>query len=144
MILITNIFMNPFRNKSLFFLLIAALLTAQWASAHIHLAEHHDHDGSHHQHASEGHSYHPSSQHLDIIDAPHAPERQDVVELEHECTSKGWNKLDDLPDVSISVIHQSVFSSRSTGIKLPSPDNHQSSWLNYSTVRLRAPPLITS
>jgi len=136
--------MNLFRNKSLFFLLITALLTAQWASAHIHLAEHHDHDGSHHQHASEGHSYHPASHHTDVIDAPHAPEKYDVVELEHECTSPSWNKLDDLPDVSISVIHQPVFSAQSVGINLTDPDNHQSSWLSYSTVRLRAPPLFVS
>lgn len=136
--------MNSFRNKSLFFLLITALLTAQWASAHIHLAEHHDHDGSHHQHASEGHSYHPANHHSDVIDAPHAPGKYDVVELEHECTSPGWNKLDDLPDVFISVTHQPVFSSHPLSVKLSDPDNPRSSWLSYSTVRLRAPPLIPS
>lgn len=137
--------MTRLRNqKALFFFLITAFLTMQWSSAHIHLAKHHDHDGNHHKHASQGHLHDLGSHHDNAIDVAHADDHSNVVELDHECTSPGFNKLDDLPVAQDRVSNNFQIIVHRTHVVPTVVIQPFSSWLNYSTVRLRAPPLTIS
>lgn len=131
-------------NKTLFIIIITAFLAVQWSTAHIHLAEHHDHDGSHHKHASQGHLHELASHHIDAIDVSHADSHENIVELDHESTSPAWNKLDDHPDALTQVIGYLERQAHAGTICLSISNEPDSSWLSYSTVRLRAPPQFTS
>lgn len=139
-----NYMIRLYRNKPFFIVVIAAFLAVQWSSVHIHLATHHDHDGSHHQHVSKGHLHDLGSHHADAIDVSHADNHESVVELDHECTSPSWKKFDDQPDV-LAQFHGCFIRQLYYDVGRPStykaPD---SSWLSYSTIRLRAPPQFAS
>lgn len=131
-------------NKAFFLFVITAFLAVQWSSAHVHLAEHHAHDGSHHQHLSTGHLHGYGSHHAGVIDVSHADSHDKVVELDHECTSPSWSKLDDQPDVLSQPKRylRHLFYCERLGIL--SIAESRASWLSYSTIRLRAPPYLVS
>lgn len=132
------------QNKTLFILIITAFLAVQWSSAHIHLATLHDHDGNHHQHATQGHLHDLGSHHIDAIDVSHTDSHENVVELGNECTSPSWKKLDDQPDVFADSFNYHFSQLRYSYVYLASYESPDSSWLSYSTVRLRAPPTFIS
>lgn len=122
--------------------LIVAFASIQLASAHIHLPDHHDHDGNHHQHASQGH-LHDLASHHDNIDTPPSQDKHNVVELDHKCTSHAKNKLNDHAElVTLSATHHYVLN-QFTQLVLSASVKHKSSWLAYSNIRTRAPPLST-
>lgn len=135
-----------YQIKALLLFIVTAFLALQWSTAHIHLAEHHHHDGSHHQHASQGHLHDYGSQHFDVIDASHADSHQSIVELDHECTSPGWNKskLDDHADVLVQTDNHFEYQTHYEIVHLTVSNESGASWLSYSTVRLRAPPQFAS
>ena len=107
---------------------------------HIHLAGHHDHNGSHHQHNIQAHTHYASSQHADTIDSAHVDDEYNIVDLDHDCTSPGWKKLDDHVTVSTILARQFLFVLQSTSVKLPELDSNKQNYIAYSTIRLRAPP----
>lgn len=131
-------------NKAFFLFIITALLAMQWSSTHIHLAEHHDHDGSHHQHLSKGHLHDFAPHHADAIDVSHVDTHDKVVELDHECTSPSWNKLDDQPGVLNQTDYYFEHLVHCEAPGLLSITDSRASWLSYSIIRLRAPPYVTS
>ena len=132
------------QNKAFLILIVTAFLSVQWSSAHIHLATHHDHDGSHHQHASKVHLHDVGSHHADAIDISHADNHEDIVELDRECTSPNSKKFDDQSNVLTQYYEYSIYQLRQ-GVNCSSiyiaPG---ASWLSYSTIRLRAPPVFAS
>lgn len=127
-------------NQTLIFVLIAAFLAMQSASAHIHLAEHHDHDGSHHQHHSEAHAHQSIDSHADAIDFSHLIDHANAIELDHECNmGKGTKQVTSFAVLATPVFRQPA-NFESISIELPVVVNTKLSHLYRSTVNLRAPP----
>ena len=105
-------FMTKFRlNKTMFFVLVTAMLSMQWSVTHIHLAEHHDHDGSHHQHNTEAHAHQSFTHNDDLTNSDHQIFQQDVkvVEVCSECIVYNWNNIDDQPVLLTSLNFQLNF-----------------------------------
>lgn len=141
--------MTKFRlNKTIFFVLITAMLSMQWSTDHIHLAEHHDHDGSHHQHNIEAHSH--QSFILDksyikkdnYIDSTHQINEQKVkvVELDNNSNIHSRNNLDDQPVTLTSVNFLLNLIHHSSNIESSEFSNSKRRYIDYSTINLRAPP----
>ena len=130
-------------NKTLLLFLITVFLTVQWATVHIHLAEHHDHNGDHHQHNIQAHAHETSSHHADSIDSAHATDDFSIVELDNDCTSPGWKKTGDQLAVSIPIAYQLVFVPKFFNSQLSERDSNKQNYITYSTTRLRAPPQIS-
>jgi len=135
--------MTEFRlNKAMFFVLVIAMLSMQWSTAHIHLAEHHDHDGSHHQHNIEAHSHQSFTQNDNYVDSTHQINEQKVkvVELDNDCNIHNWNNLDDQPVTLTSVNLQLNIIHHSSNIESSEFSNSKHRYIDYSTINLRAPP----
>lgn len=135
--------MTKFRlNKTMFFVLVTAMLSMQWSTAHIHLAEHHDHDGSHHQHNIDTHSHQSFTQNDNYIDSTHQINEQKVkvVELDNDCNIHSWNNLDDQPITLTSVNFQLNLIHHSSNFELSEFRNSKRRYIDYSTINLRAPP----
>ena len=130
---------QPYLKIMLLFLL-CAFLTTQGASAHIHLADQHDHNGDSHQHSAHGHSHQLSNHHDNLIDAAVPTAEHRVVELDHECSAHGWNKLDDHNELLCPPSYPHNVAALSQNSDVIDPQPSPSPWLNYSTVRTRAPP----
>ena len=135
--------MSSFRlNKTMFIVLVAALLSMQWSSAHIHLAEQHDHDGNPHQHKVAGHT-HQSFTHDDVFsDSIHQLHQQQVnlVEIGYECNVQSWNNIDDQPIILSYINLQLNFTQHINRIESAGFDNSKRRYTDYSTINLRAPP----
>ena len=127
-------------NKTLLLFLITVFLTVQWATVHIHLAEHHDHNGDHHQHDIQAHAHETPNHHADSIESAHVIDGFKVVELDTDCTSPGWKKTGDQLAVSIYFVHQLVFIPKFYNTQLSEQNSNKQSYTTYSTIRLRAPP----
>lgn len=140
--------MTKFRlNKAMFFVLLMAMLSMQWSTAHIHLAEHHDHGGSHHQHNIEAHSHqsfilNDNYINKDNIDSIHQVNVQkvQVVELNNDCNIPSWNNLDDQPITLTSVNFQLNLIHHSINIESLGFSDSKRRYIDYSTINLRAPP----
>ena len=135
--------MNKFRvNKTMFFVLVTAMLSMQWSTAHIHLAEHHDHDGSHHQHNTKAHAHQSFAHNDDFIDSSQQVYHQDVkvVEICSDCNIHNWNNIDDQPIVLTSVNDQLNFTPHVRNIESSGFSNSKRRYIDYSTINLRAPP----
>jgi len=138
--------MTQFRlNKAIFFVLVTALLSMQWSTAHIHLAEHHDHDGIDHQHHIKTHVHQPFSHTDGSIDSSQQIFLQpiNVVELDHGCNVFRWNNIDDQPVVLTSTSLQLNISPYINSIESAILSNSKRRYLDYSTINLRAPPIFT-
>ncbi len=79
---------------TLLFIMVTALLSMQWSTVHIHLAQQHEHDhgSAHHQHAVAAHSHqltehYVSNHHTGLIDSASHSSEKSVVSLAHECHS---------------------------------------------------------
>ncbi len=127
-------------NKAFFLFVVTAFLTMQWATAHIHLAEHHDHDGSHHQHDVQAHAHQSISHHGDVIDVFHQSSDDNIVELDQESSVPCWKTLGDKVFVAVLVYAPLLPIPQYSHIKLSKADNPQQSYLSYATHRPRAPP----
>lgn len=129
-------------SKAMFFVLVTALLSIQWSSAHIHLAEHHDHGGSHHEHNTKAHA-HQSLIHNDDFNGSSRQTFQEVikvVELGNDCNLNSWNNIDDQSIALASIsFPKNLFSPlkhfTSSGFR-----HSKRRYIDYSTIKLRAPP----
>ena len=134
-------------NKPLLFSLITAILFLQWSSTHIHLAGEHEHDSDQHQHEVTTHQHQLVSHHADVIDAAsvtlsHADSHK-VVELEHICTQFHGNLgqlFTAIPSNSWDVLERQI-SSKS--VVTSYQHNVYQNYHQYTSIRLRAPPLIS-
>ena len=126
----------------MFFILVTALLSMQWSSAHIHLAEHHDHDGNHHQHNIEGHAHQSFTHNDDFSNSNHQVHQQDVklVELGNDCNIQKWNNIDDQTVVLTALNFHLNFTSHEYAIEPSGFNNSKRRYIDYSTIHLRAPP----
>jgi len=120
--------------------LMIAFMSMQLSSAHIHVAEHHQHDGSKHAHVAKAHAHSLSDHHQDAFDdTPVASSL--VVEIAQEsiqqtCQSSDQPSLQAFdqycPFIPLRSVTKNSFSNTI---------NPLASWLHYSTVRSRAPPI---
>ena len=133
-------------NHTLLFTFIAAFLTMQWTTTHVHLAEHHDHDGGHHQHNIEVHAHYSidsddASAHANANDTFHQSNDLSVIELDHEFNAQKIEK----PEKPPTSVIPSTFPQRSFTVliatELPAIFNTKLSYLYRFTAKPRAPPL---
>lgn len=137
---------RPFR-QILSLVLVAAFLMLQWSSLHIHLGDAHEHDGGQHQHANTLHQHQFASHHEDALDVAELPQEHNdsskIVELDQDCRlCKG--QLSDSNDyftVLSSFLGINYLSNASLGNNFIT-DSYLT-YLSYSSVRLRAPPVIS-
>ena len=135
--------MTKFRlSKAMLFVLVTAMLSMQWSTAHIHLAEHHDHDGSHHLHNTKAHAHQSFSHNDDFVDSSRQIYQQEVkvVELGNDCNVHRRNNIDDQPIVLTSVNLQLNFTPPLNNIESSGFSNSKRRYIDYSTISLRAPP----
>ena len=130
-------------QTALLLLLVTAFLSMQWTTAHIHLAEHHTHEGSHHEHQIESHADHFTSQHASTIDYNHQADHENTVELDNDCCSPNNGKQSPSPIGAIASIYQSQLLPTVVSSKIPVIVNTKLSYLDRTTVKLRAPPRIS-
>ena len=128
-------------KKAMLFVLVTAMLSMQWSTTHIHLAEHHDHDDSHHKHNIKAHA-HQSLTHDDFVDSSQKNYQQKVkvVELGNDCNVHSWNQHNDQPIVLTSVNLQLNFPSSFSNIESSEFRNSKRRYIDYSNINLRAPP----
>lgn len=136
--------MNRARCKqSLIFILLAAFLSLQWSSAHIHLASQHEHDGDQHQHAATAHNHQLATHHQDIIDFTDVEhESSSVVELDKLCTIFKAKQVEPEP-VPVVLAQAEILLSPADSIEVTFYPFKQLSFNHYlenTSVRLRAPP----
>lgn len=125
-----------------FVVLVAALLSMQWTTRHVHLSQSHNHGDAQHKHAAVAHSHLPTGHHEDSIDVADAHTDYTVVELSESATGGSLAKLGHgfiaslFPALVVAVPQQ-----RGS----PPPRERFVSYRSYleqSTVRLRAPPVL--
>jgi len=129
-------------NKTFFVVLVAALLSLQWTTRHVHLPQIHSHGDVEHQHAAVAHSHLPTSHHDGAID---------VADVHADYTVVAFN--DDNTAVSAGTPGKRLIASRSPVLTLSLQPQRSKplardrlilghGYLERSTVRLRAPPVI--
>ena len=131
----------------MFFVLVIAMLSMQWSTAHIHLAEHHDHDGNHHQHHIEAHSHQSFTQNDNYINSTHLTNEHQankhqvkVVEFDKDCNIHKWNSIDDQSIILTSVNFQLHLIHHLTNYESSEFKHSRRRYIDYSTIQLRAPP----
>lgn len=135
--------MTNFRfNRVLLFVLVTAFLSMQWASAHIHLAEHHDHDGSHHQHEVEVHAHQSITQDDNSSISAHQIDNHNVnvVEIDHPCNTKSGNHFNDQCIALISDDFHLSYPPLRSSIEPAELNISKLRYIDYSTIYARAPP----
>ena len=132
-------------NKATFFALVMAMLSTQWSTAHIHLAEHHEHDGSHHQHNIEAHSHQAFTLNGNFIDSTQLinDHQAKVVEFDIDCNIHKWNSIDDQPITLTSADFQLNLIHHLTNSDPPEFSDFKRRYIDYSTIKLRAPPKLS-
>ena len=121
--------------------LMIALVSMQLSSAHIHVAEHHQHDGSHHAHVSKAHSHALSDHHSDAFENTSTSASNLVVEMAQEAIVQINQPLDDHPLAPYQTHHPLTPNTLRVKLAFQRGNHYQASWLRYSNVRLRAPPV---
>ena len=132
-------------NKTIFFILLVALLSMQWSTAHIHLAEHHDHNGSHHQHQLKSHAHQSFTQHDSFVDSVQQSDDHEVnlVELDNNCNIHKWNNFDDQASaLNFTTLHANVIL-QSGNVALSRFHTSKRRYIDYSNINLRAPPKLS-
>jgi len=133
--------MTQFRlNYILLFALITAILTSQWTTTHIHLAEHHNHDGNHHQHKSEVHAHNSIDTYVDTHEISHQSSDITIVELDYEFSAQKIAKLEKSPTIFATSTFPQSSIFLSANIDFPDIDSAKFTHLNFTTVKPRAPP----
>jgi len=134
-------------NKTLLLTLITAFIFLQWSATHIHLSAEHQHDGDQHQHAATAHQHTLDNHHSDnidpVIDSLSHSDSSKVVELEQVCTQfhgKIAKHYVITPSTSWNITNQP--SASTTQFKPYQAETYQS-YYQYSSIRLRAPPLFS-
>lgn len=127
-------------NYALLLLLVAAFLSMQWTTAHIHLGEQHNHDGSHHQHQVEAHAYHLTDQAVDASDSSHQASHTNIIDFYYEYSvSKRENQKDSF-DAVITPEFNPPPSLLLARIEIPALITVRPGYFARSTVNPRAPP----
>ena len=129
-------------NYLLLLLLVAAFLTMQSATAHIHLGEQHNHDETHHQHQAELHAHNLITQTIVTADS-HQESHANVIVLIHECSIPKQEKQKNLPAALIAKSASLLQPLLLVSTKIPVIEDTRSSYLNRSTLNPRAPPQIS-
>ena len=126
----------------MYFVLVTAMLSMQWSTTHIHLAEHHNHDESHHQHNIEVHAHQLLTQNDNFVDSIHKIDehKTNVVELDNDCNIHKWNNLNDQLSALTLVAIQPSFIPQSDSVEIPGFSKSKRRYIDYSTIHLRAPP----
>jgi len=132
-------------NKFLLFSLVAAFLSLQWSSTHIHLAEQHEHDGGQHRHAATAHKHLLTNHHSDAFDIAASVDldHSNVVELEHTCTASITKLLKHAVITNTSNFDLFDRACFSCEIQEASTDQPPHDYLEYSIQNTRGPPLTT-
>lgn len=134
-------------DKSLLFSLMAAILILQWSATHIHLAGEHEHGSGQHQHEVVSHQHHLASHHADVIDIAdvtllHADSYK-IVEIEHVCT-QSHSKSGQLIAVITSDCWNALERNESSkGVVASYQRNIYKAYHQYTSIQLRAPPLVS-
>ena len=103
-------------NQVMLLTFVAAFLTMQWTTTHVHLGEGHDHDGGHHQHNVEVHAHYSIdsnvSAEIDVnnstdFDLSHQSNKLNVIEFNSEFSTQQFGNFNDPEQPSVSVITSS-------------------------------------
>lgn len=125
---------------SFFFFLVASLVAGQWSTAHIHLPSSHGHGDIEHRHAAFAHSHFPLSHHEDIIDAGHGYADQQIIDFNGNAGAVSSGKL----DKRVAIVQFTALLGSGVPMRgIPPPPGRTvipHTYLDRSTVRLRAPP----
>lgn len=134
-------------NKALLLTLITAFIFSQWSATHIHLSSEHQHDGNQHKHAVTAHQHTLDNHHTDNIDPitntlSHSDSSK-IIELEQICT-QFHGKLGDHQVITAagSWNISTQVSCSTTLVKSYQEESYQP-YYQYSSIRLRAPPLFS-
>ena len=136
-------------NHTLLFTFIAAFLTMQWTTTHVHLAEHHDHDGGHHQHNIEVHAHYSIDNDVSVNanastnanNSSHQSNDLSVIELDHEFNAQKIDKPEKPSTSFIPPTFPQLSFAILTVTELPAISNTKLSYLYRLTAKPRAPPL---
>ena len=132
-------------NKPLLFSLITAFIFLQWSATHIHLAAEHEHGGDQHQHTITAHQHQIASHHADAIDVAGDTlshiDSSKVVELEQVCTQFHGSMGELFAVIPITAWKSLDSQSVSNGLDISSQQDAYQSYYQYTSIRLRAPPL---
>ena len=121
--------------------LMIAVISMQLSSAHIHVAEHHQHDGSHHGHVSKTHSHALADHHSDVFESKADSASNLVVEMAQEAILLGGYQVDNHALLPCPIHKPKTPNSPVVTLALNLSHQHLASWLHYSNIRLRAPPV---
>jgi len=132
-------------NKPLVIVLVTAILFLQWSAQHFHLTA--ENDVGQHQHIVTVHQHQAASHHVDNIDVAdtthsHA-DNSKIVELNHVCTECQSKQLDKFVVILSSKIIYSKYSQLFRIVAGNDGKNLHQSYLQYTSIGLRAPPLIS-
>lgn len=137
----TPAMVKPRLSNTFFILIVAALLSMQWTTRHVHLSQSHSHGDDQHKHAAVAHSHLPTGHHEDSIDVADAHADYTVVEFSDSAAGGSYCKFGHgfvasvLPTLVVAVPRQ-------RGSPPPRERFVSShSYLERSTIRLRAPPV---
>lgn len=138
-------------NKPFLAGLITAFLFLQWSATHIHLAGEHDHGDGSHQHTVTTHQ-HQFTHHADAIDVAndvsftdtlsHADSNK-VVDVEYVCTQFHGNLAKFFAVVPSIDWNNSEFRISLTSTIPLFQQNTYQTYHQYTSVRLRAPPVLS-
>ena len=117
----------------------------QWSTTHIHLAGEDEHEGVQHQHSITAHQRQLASNHTDPIDVaggilPHSDTNK-VVELERSCTQFHGKLYAIIPFTVRNSSQNLVVVSNS--LVTPYRQEPYQTYHQYTSIRLRAPPLLS-
>jgi len=131
-------------NFTLLLVLLLGLLTAQWATIHIHPAANHSHDGSHHAHVTESHSHFPSlasSHYVEAVDTASNSHDHNTISIDQPYIPSLLDKLKKQKSVSITPGFSWPASINSEPETYSTINNSKLSYLSYATKQPRGPPL---
>lgn len=137
--------MSRFRlNMTMFLVLVSAILSMQWTTAHIHLEEHHDHDGSHHMHDVKAHAHQSITQDDNSSSSTYQIDNHyvNVVDIDHQGNTKSGNQIDDHVIALTSDSFLPRYISLQSSVLPIEFNSSELQYIDYSTIHLRAPPKI--
>jgi len=116
-----------------------ALVTAQWAGFHTHLAEQHEHNGVTHQHQAKSHAHDFTPQSL-VTDYSHLENHVNIIEVDSSYLQKRESQEKSPIAITHSVYLYVFFPVLREYTKVPIILTNKLSYLSYSSVNPRAPP----
>ena len=132
-------------NKAMYFFLVVAMLSMQWSTNHIHLAEHHNHDGNHHQHNIEVHSHQSITQNNQFVAGNELinDHQENVIEIDNDCRFHKGNTLKDQATILTLATTFYRLIPQLVHVRISKLAHSKRRYLDYSTIHLRAPPQLS-